>query len=96
MMTKITTIVWDVADKENLGVELISAIQEKIRAYVKAGSTDGKLYIDYDNPAVIQRCWINETTAQEFATWILDLSNKNNNPIKQVKIEDIANLIVTK
>jgi len=96
MMTKITTIIWDVTAKENLGARLISEIQEKVRTYVKDGLTDGKLHLDYDNPAVIQRCWTNETVAQEFANWMLELSSAHGNPVKEVKIEDISNLIVTK
>jgi hypothetical protein len=96
MLTKITTIIWDVTAKENLGAKLISDIQEKVRTYVKAGLTDGKLHIDYNNPAVIQRCWANEKVAQEFKDWMLELSSKHNNPVKEVKIEDISNLIVTK
>lgn len=96
MMTKITTIIWDVTAKENLGARLISEIQEKVRTYVKTGLTDGKLHLDYNNPAVIQRCWANEEVAQEFAVWMLELSKMNNNPVREVKIEDIGNLIVTK
>jgi len=96
MMTKITTIIWDVTAKENLGAKLIGDIQEKVRTYVKVGLTDGKLHIDYNNPAVIQRCWANEQVAQEFAVWMLELSGKHNNPVKEIKIEDISNLIVTK
>ncbi len=96
MLTKVTTIIWDVTAKENLGARLIGDIQEKVRTYVKEGLTDGKLYMDYDNPAVIQRCWANETVAQEFANWILELSGKHNNPVKEVKIEDIDKLVVTK
>lgn len=96
MLTKVTTIIWDVTAKENLGAKLIGDIQEKVRTYVKAGLTDGKLHLDYNNPAVIQRCWANEAVAQEFADWMRDLSSKNNNPVKEVKIEDIDKLIVTK
>ena len=95
MLTKVTTIIWDVSAKENLGAKLISDIQEKVRSFVKAGLTDGKLHLDYNNPAVIQRCWLNEAAAQEFATWMLELSSKNNKPIKEIKIEDIDKLIVT-
>ncbi len=96
MMTKITTIIWDVTAKENLGAKLISEIQEKVRTYVKPGLTDGRLHLDYNNPAVIQRCWANEEVAQEFADWMLALSSANGNPVKEIKIEDISKLIVTK
>lgn len=96
MLTKVTTIIWDVTAKENLGARLITDIQEKVRTYVKEGLTDGKLHLDYENPAVIQRCWANEAVAQEFANWMLELSNKNNNPVIEIRIEDIDKLMVTK
>ena len=96
MMTKITTVVWDVTAKENLGAMLVVTIQNKIRECVEAGTTDGQLYLDYADPAIIQRCWLNETAAREFANWILTWSMENNNPVKDVKIEDISQLMLTK
>lgn len=96
MMTKITTVVWDVAAKENLGAKLVIAVQGKIRECVEAGTTDGQLYLDYANPAIIQRCWLNEEAARDFANWILTWSLQNNNPVKDVKIEDISQLMLTK
>lgn len=88
-MTKLTSIEWEPRAREKQDTVFVESVASKVDGMLKENKTDGEIIIDFNNPFVVQRRWINEEAAQEWINYMSNMANSIGYPLKSIKLEDL-------